>query len=214
MIHTFLTIAKSSGASETSGVVFVILTAVYTIASIVILYLSHRANKISQQTIRELEMERIAENRPYINLGIVVNKNRRFELNLQNMGRTIAHNVKLTFENDLIATRYRHYDEDHKGEDRIRKFSELAITDKIPYIAPGRTYIEIINYFAPDFWKLNDKKGVLLGVIEYYDDEGNNFTEKIDIDLGVYFRRQDLSFTRTIDDSLQRIERSAKSLTM
>ncbi|MCD4657027.1 MAG: hypothetical protein K8S87_05735 [Planctomycetes bacterium] len=191
-----------------SGVTFLVLTLIYTFSSVVILFLSHRSNKIAQQNIKELEAERIAENRPYVFFGFEIDRQFTFFLNLKNTGRTAAHNVKLRFHKDLIASKYR--DRETK-EEKTRMFSMLAIADPIPFITPGRVYKEFINS-ATNFWSLNDKHGQILATLEYSDDDGNLYKDDIDIDLTVYFQRVISSSVNNIETSIQDIERLTRSI--
>jgi len=191
-----------------SGIMFLILTLIYTISSVVILYLGHRSNKIAQQNIKALETQRIAENRPYVFFGFEISRQFTFLLNLRNTGRTAAQNVKLNFQNNLIASKYR---DRETREEKTRMFSDLAIADPIPFITPSRIYKEYINY-APNFWELNEKQGRILATLEYSDDDGNVYKDEIDIDLTVYFQRVISSSINNIETSIQEIERITRSI--
>ena len=191
-----------------SGVTFLVLTLIYTFSSVVILYLGHRSNKIAQQNIKELEAERIAENRPYVFFGFEIDRQFTFYFNLKNSGKTAAHNVKLKFHKDLIASKYRNRG---SNEEKTRMFSELAIADPIPFITPSRIYKEYINQ-AQSFWMLNEKQGQILATLEYSDDDGNNYKDDIDIDLTVYFQRVISSSVNNIEISIQEIERLTRSI--
>lgn len=156
--------------NQNQGFVTSVLTLVYVIATLCIVFVALRANRLSaKQLTQALELER-HRSRPYVifdlepRLGIVY-------VVLRNIGATPAHKVRVSVT-PLLETVI-------NGE----QVQSALTKGDIGFIAPGRRLEDILDAGAVVLQRY--PKPLFTGSVSYGDGEGAHYEESFRIDLSL-----------------------------
>lgn len=146
----------------------VILTFVYVGATLLMAYLSWRANRISSKSLNQaLEIEK-ERNRPYLVFDVEHKQSLLYAV-LKNLGNTGAFNVSVKINPPL---------ESNFGGN----LKQSSLTSKtISFLSPHRTISDLIGS-GPEFYKRHSEP-IFEGSIQYSNARGIVYTENFVIDL-------------------------------
>lgn len=88
----------------TSDWVMVIITLVYVIATILICWANFETVKFSKEQLKEMRKQFESNNRPYIQVELVLEKRIFYALRFVNNGNVVANNVNIKLDPDFIAS--------------------------------------------------------------------------------------------------------------
>lgn len=173
-------------ANENTGFMMGVLTALYVVATIWIVWESRRTNKFQANAIRQAADLELARNRPYLVFHIEAKLKTHsdndaiwfFEASVSNVGRTSAHSVCITTNPDFSTpVGY--------GEGNELKYrTPTMLTDRISILPPGHTEIEELGptqFLYEQFGKKDLKFQVFM---TYLSSAGEQYKDDYTIDLG------------------------------
>lgn len=157
-----------------------LVVAVLTLlATLILLYLNRRANKIAKKAVMQMQLAREEEFRPYVLFDLVFDKT-SMSFVVKNSGKSAAYNIKLSINNDLKVWNALVGDEEYHP-------SDMAITNEIDMLAPGDNFTEWLDYMYIFF--RNNKEKKVIGNLTYKDQDGKAYEFPIDINLAVFEKR-------------------------
>lgn len=173
-------------ANENNGFLTLLLTCVSAVSTATAVVVSLCANKISAKNLKQAMQIEKDRNRPYVIFDIQHNKS-LLHAKLKNIGQTAAINVSLKIEPEL-ATSW---------------VPSLSLPkNKISFLAPDRTLLELIGTGPGFFEKYKDPK--FSGELNYSDSSGETYTEKFFLDL-TYMKEFSFADTPDIARELQKL---------
>lgn len=154
-----------SWTNENSGFLTLLLTCVSAAATAIAVIVSLCANRISAKSLKQAIQIEKDRNRPYVIFDIEYGKS-CMHAKLKNIGQTAAINVSIKIEPELATSWVP---------------SPKLPTNKISFLAPDRTLLELIGTASGFFEKYKDPK--FSGELNYSDSSGETYTEKFFLDL-------------------------------
>ena len=143
-----------------------ILTAVYVVATIILVFVAQRQSSLTQQSLDFASKAEKAKYRPYIVFDIVYEKVVAYA-RLRNSGASPAIDVRVS-----VSPRLKWNDE-HDGIGFIEK--------GVSFLAPGRELSQPFGWTGEFFKKYPDLK--FSGSISYKDSDGHTYSEGFSLDL-------------------------------
>lgn len=171
-------------SNSNSGFLLVLLTAIYVSATIIILLVMMKSNKLAHRSLGqavELEKSRV---RPYLYLTIKTMSKRDADglpglpyayVLLKNHGKSQAYNVTVEI-NPLL------YSQPTINGKKI-KYVPYFIESVTPNIVPEQTLVDSLG-FTQGIFEIY-KQPVFNGIIKYSDSLGTEYTTRFSIDLAV-----------------------------
>lgn len=163
-------------ANQNSGFIMTVLTLVYVIATLVLVSITTRANKIALAGQRLQEVLELQRSRPYVivdfELAWEKNDPAHVYLVVKNRGQTMAQNVSIDIEPIPF------YEPLMNGV-KVRKVP-FMLTNGIPTIAPGQEFSDNMG-FASELYRAHDK-AIFNGRIIYESAMRQKYEEKFVID--------------------------------
>ena len=173
-------------ANGNTGFMMGVLTALYVIATVWIVWESRRTNKYQADAIRQAADLELARNRPYLVFHVDSKLKTHsdndatwyFEASVANIGKTSAHNVRITTKPDFSAP------VGYGEGDELKYRSPTMLTDRISILPPG--HIEIEQLGPTHFlYQQFDKKELKFQVfMTYSSSRGEQYKDDYTIDLG------------------------------
>ena len=154
--------------NDNEGFVLSLLTGVYVVATIVILYVMTRSNHLTARSVEHAQQVHREQTRPYVVFDIVV-RDRGVYIDLQNHGSTPAINVAVTCSPTPVSL----------GNDH----TSTLLRNTIAFLAPGRQLTDFLDT-SPNFHTKNSL--LFTGSVSYSDTGGNQYAEDFALDLGYY----------------------------
>jgi hypothetical protein len=189
MIHQSVQILN-----ENQGAVMAVLTAIYVVATLVLVGLSKRQAQTNQQTLDFLAQVERSRKRPYVIFEIVYTDLVAYA-SIRNTGISPALDVRISVTPRL------QWDKDSE---------EIAfIKTGLAFLAPNREVseplgvLENMNEMYPEFR--------FAGIIRYRDSEGKSYEEPFAIDLN-YIKTAGVISPKTVADELQGISKSLEQI--
>ncbi len=179
--------------------IFTIFTAV---ATIILLALNYRANKISRKALAEMRRAREEEYRPYVFFYIDFTDD-KINFILRNDGKAPAFNIQLAVEqgvsvwNGLV------------GETKYT-IQDMAISNKLEMIAPQDEFKEWVDS-GHFFFRNNEETKKVSGKVTYENSEGKLYEFPIDIDLEPYAQRGQI-LRKDMNDLIRSVEKMRQDL--
>lgn len=154
--------------NSNQGFAVILLTAVYVIATIVMVWHMGRSNRLASKELAEVaELER-RRTRPYLVFDLESHRKFVYAV-LRNIGQTSAYKVSIQVNPVL----------EHSDKAASRPLSLVSST--IQMVAPGREFRDLVD-FGPKFYK-RYKEPRFQGSVNYQDTQGETFDEEFDIDM-------------------------------
>lgn len=150
------------------GFAIILLTAVYVIATIVMVRYMERGNRLASKSLAQVaELER-RRTRPYLVFDLESHK-KFIHAVLRNIGQTPAYNVSIQVTPAL-----------EHGDKAARRPLSL-VTGTIRMVAPGREFSDLVDFGPKFFARYEDPR--FQGSVIYQDAEGNTYEDHFDIDM-------------------------------
>ena len=153
--------------NSNAGFVMSVLTLIYVVTTIFIVYKMMKANKIAMTSIKNEQKRENERKRPRVIFDFVDDRGTIF-VEIGNNGLTPAINVKFEVPDDLVEA-------GKHGE------AEFPFTKPISYLSPGRKRKALLSSGWEFFSKCIKPEFVIK--ISYQDDKGKDYVEKIHHDL-------------------------------
>lgn len=191
--------------NENQGAAIVIVTSVYVIATLVIVFVSWRtvrqlkeANDLARKALDQSLAIEQNRNRPYVIFDFVV-KGRYFYASLNNYGQRPAKDVCFVIIPKLLRSLV-------KG-----KSSELSfVGNKVPVIAPGQEILDLVGK-DPDFMTEHAKTTFLV-TLSYLDSEECSYNETTEIPIEHFRGRWRLMGEEPLDKIAEKLDKIAGKL--
>ncbi|RME03890.1 MAG: hypothetical protein D6805_04965 [Planctomycetota bacterium] len=173
-----------------------IITALVTIATVILLVFNLKANRLTRLSIQQMENARKEEFRPYVLFDMEFDATHVF-MTLRNVGKSPAFQVQLQLDQDLKVWN------SLVGEE-IYTPKDMAITDEIEMITPGNEFREWVD-FSDFFFRNNENISNLSGKVTYQDAAGNPYQFLIHLDIEpfrhryIYIRKDMKSLVQTLE---------------
>ncbi|MCL2841916.1 MAG: hypothetical protein FWE28_00420 [Oscillospiraceae bacterium] len=152
--------------------ILIIITSVYTIATIAICFSNYRSAKAMRAQVAEMKRQYDEENRPRIAAELIYERKMVYSLRLINHGKRIATNVSVAFEQSFL---------DSLKEYEFRSALE-GQKDRMCIIGIGQEYIFPIG---SNELRKNPDQVTISGNITYFSG-GEKYDESFMIDFGAY----------------------------
>lgn len=176
--------------NQNQGFVLSVLTAVYVIATLIILCFMSHSNRIAARSIEISQRLHHEQTRPYVEFDIVY-RDSSIYAELQNHGKTAAFDVHVSLEPQLNSI----------GGKRV----STLLRNTIGMLAPGREISDFIDV-SHQFHEQNQLQ--FSGTVTYRDTSGENYQEDVNLDLQYY--KETLTVARR--DVGQELERMREEL--
>ncbi len=171
--------------SQHEGFIRTILTSVYFVATLAMVWATLRSVRLAGDTLSEMKAAHAEETRPDCILDVAFDGH-DMDVYVKNLGRTAACNLKLTLEPDHVI-RAGWTGGDH-GPDNPWRISDLAmVAHPIEMLAPGERYSEHLDVSYRFF--NNNEDRALRGRLEYEDEAGAKYRFDVALDLAPYAER-------------------------
>lgn len=163
-------------ANQNNGFVMVVLTFVYVLATLAIVIVTMRANKIALSSQRLQEQLEAQRNRPFVTVEFVLAWDEQDQAHayvvVRNRGLTMAERVVVKIDPEpfympLIGGR------------EVRKVP-FMLTSPVPTLAPGQEVSDTLGYAANLYQAV--ERPVFQGVVTYRGPTGEEFNERFVID--------------------------------
>jgi hypothetical protein len=178
------------------GFIMSLLTAVYVIATIIIVIVSIRSNIATKDSLEEFKKAEKRKYRPYVIFDITP-KDYLFYTKLKNEGITPAIDIKINVKPNIYTI-------------SSNKKELCPITSKgLSYLAPQNTCKNLLA-FGSTFFE-NYKDPIFEGTIEYFDVNEKKYNEKFRIDLSSYKELRYIS-EKDIGNELEKISKSLEKI--
>lgn len=154
------------------GSILVIITFVYTVATIAICWANMKSANATREQLAEEKRQHEEDNRPRITYEMIFENRTYYGIRFTNHGRRVANHVKIKFNQDFL--------------DSIRKLSSFDRSNTLQgqefVLGIGQSY----DYFfgAEEFRNNTDKKPIAGDII--YQDERRTYQEPFQIDWEKY----------------------------
>ena len=154
------------------GSLLVIITFVYTVATIAICWANMKSANATREQLAEEKRQHEEDNRPRITYEMIFENRTYYGIRFTNHGRRVANHVKIKFNQDFL--------------DSIRKLSSFDRSNTLQgqefVLGIGQSY----DYFfgAEEFRNNTDKKPIAGDII--YQDERRTYQEPFQIDWEKY----------------------------
>ena len=171
-------------ANQNSGFLLVILTLVYVLATISILLVMAKSNRLTRKSLEQTENLEKSRLRPYLSVYLKIVKRGGTEnssglpygyLFLKNSGLSQALNISIEMKPQL-------YSEPHMGGEKIKKIPYF-VEHKTHYLAPNGCISDDIGFLASYYERFDPP--VFKGLIQYCDANDSKYKEDFTIDLEV-----------------------------
>ena len=156
---------------EHNGAVMVIITAIYVLATIGILFANLRSAKATREQLIESKRQYEEEHRPYIAYQIIFENRTWYGMRFTNCGRQIANHVQIKFDEDFLASL--------TNTPYVKDIYQLK--DKELILGIGQSYDV---FFGQDGFRENPYLKPITGEIIY--GEQNKYRETFYIDFARY----------------------------
>lgn len=171
-----------------------LVTAASGLATALILF---GAALVALRQLREARVLREAQVRPFVVIDFHVLPSSAVYLRISNLGTVMARDIRFSFDRPFVTKL-----------DQL-KIQELQVFKKgIESMPPG----QVIETFFDMFFGRDEKDDLYHATIGYRGEGGRKFTDKMDLDLGLY-RNTSPIHAKTLDDVHKQLETIAKALT-
>ncbi|MGE0622118.1 MAG: hypothetical protein AB7I04_00850 [Pseudomonadales bacterium] len=179
--------------NSNNGFMMAVLTAVYVVATLFIVYESRRTNRLQADSITQAEKLELARSRPYVVLSLDFEREASNQYdtaidlyaNVRNFGSTSAHNVLVTTEPILKARLG--IDSEHR--------TPVVIGRTISFMPPGYSIKDLVGYSRFLYEDYEDAKLAFVVTIKYFDVNGVQYEDQYTIDLAAQKERLERSDT-------------------
>lgn len=173
-------------ANENTGFMMGVLTALYVVATIWIVWESRRTNKLQANAIRQAADLEVARNRPYLvfNINATMKTHSEydatwyFEASASNVGRTSAHDIRITTEPDFSTP------VGYGQGNELKYRTPTMLTDRISILPPGHTETEELGPTHFLYEQLGGEDLKFKVFLTYWSSSGQQYKDDYTIDLG------------------------------
>lgn len=186
--------------NSNQGVIDLAMTALFILASVIVLRANFRANEVAEATLAQMREERRQERRPFVYFDVeITNRYQYVSFKLENKGKGAAKNIRVMLDGDLELS-------------KDRRLSQMAVVRPLGFLAPnGGRFVDFAD-MAHVFFNRN-AEATLSGRVDYEGTDGHRYTSPIDINFqlhshrGIVFRRGMTELVRVVDDLVREMER-------
>ena len=145
--------------------------------------------------------ERAEQRRPFVVVDAFASKGNTFRIEIKNLGRTVARDVKIEFEPPLASS----YD---KPQQRIRDIPILK--DGLPSLVPGKSHTFLLD--SAKGRKRDSLPDSYHATVTYVGYDGTSYAEDQVVDLSSYWNTPDLAerdihdLSKSLDEVVDRLE--------
>jgi len=166
--------------NQNQGATLALLTAIYVIATIILVVITVRSTEISRQSLEATERFERERSRPYVTLRLMNQPLGIIQFLIENVGVTAAYNIQITLNPELMILR---------GGANVYPSAETEephpiIKKGIPYLPPNVREKNVITLSVERF-KRRYPQQRFEGSITYTDVQKNQYTDPLMIDLSV-----------------------------
>lgn len=151
--------------------------------------------------LQHARQERAEQRRPFVVVDVFGSKANTFRIEIKNLGRTIARDVRIDFEPALASS----YDKPHQ---KIRDIPILK--DGLPSLVPGKSHTFLLDSARQR--KRDSFPDTYRATVSYVGYDGTTYTEDQIVDLSSYWNTPDLverdihDLSKSLDEVVERLE--------
>jgi len=176
-----------------------IMTGIYTIATILICFFTHRSTQAVREQVSEMKRQYDNENRAYIEVEVIYEQRAFYGLRLVNHGKRTATNVKVKIDHDFL-------DSIAIAEIEFRSHIQ-KLRSQTFIIGVGQSYK---FYLGSNKLRDNTHLMPVSGTISYTDATAKDYNQPLYIDLKSYATFY--SINNEMDDILEALKNIEKAI--
>ena len=166
--------------NQNQGATLALLTAIYVIATIVLVIVTVRGTGIAQRSLEAVERFERERARPYVTLSLVNKPLGTIQLLIENVGATAAYQISITTQPEIMIL---------AGGPNVHPSTESEkrhpfIAKGIPFLPPKAREMNVISLAYARF-KTHYPSQRFEGSITYTDKDGHQYKDPLVIDLSV-----------------------------